>query len=318
MKKVVIILLSTVIFSCHSQEKDKNNLTNNPKPMNIEIPINPKTMEAYTNEEFSQKDIEHYKKCKSDGDGYCEYVRYDGAKVIENDDDMVLFYRDIIPNGSLFKINKWYHANKCLWYKFETFTNNDSFIKGIRYEYNEQGKLIKVEDFDKPFKFTWEQVKKYIEQDLKLDLIKDKVGVGNNLESNYNIPTWGIDYIGKYKNNLKGGIIRITLSGNTGELLHVEVQQGKGGEGTTVDILYDINDEKKKTSAIYKTYEGKNYTESEWKVFEQQQYNEHLRKTGRADLIKPTENSSMEGQRKHSFLADEDDVKPIKKKGLWG
>lgn len=223
------------------KEKEKNtNPKDTLKTISIEIPINPKTMETYTSEEFSKKDLEQYKKCKKEGRGYCEYQSANGDKIIEYDREMIMFYRNIIPKGALFKISKWYHPNRRLWYKFESYTENDAFIKGIRYEYNDQGKLIKAEDFDKPFKFTWEQVRKYIEQDLKLDLIQDEVGVGNNIESDYNIPIWEIEYLGKYKNHPKGGAIRITLSGNTGEVLHVEAQQGKGGEGTTVDTLYDI------------------------------------------------------------------------------
>lgn len=70
------------------------------------------------------------------------------------------------------------------------------------------------------------------------------------------------------------------------------------------------------TAQIYKSYRGKDYTESEWKIFEQEHYNEHLRKTGRADLIKPTETPKIDNKN-NSFIADEDDVKP-KKKGFWG
>jgi len=72
-----------------------------------------------------------------------------------------------------------------------------------------------------------------------LNILKDKVGVSNKLESpDYNFPTWGIDYIGQYKDDPKKGIIRIKLSGLTGELLLVERQLGKGGDGTNVDVIY--------------------------------------------------------------------------------
>lgn len=239
MKKALLLNLILTIVSCNSQEKEKvENAKDTLVPIKIEIPINPKTMEAYTTEEFTLEDVENYKKCKKERDGYCEYIRHDGATIIEDDNEMVLFTRSIILKNSFFTINKEYHPNRRLWMKYQQY-NNGSFKKGIFYEYNEQGKLIKAEDWDKPFIFTWEQVKKYIEQDLKLDLLKDKVAISNDLEfPGYTFPTWSITYVGKYRDNPKGGIIRIMLNGTTGELLFVERQLGKGGEGTIVDVLY--------------------------------------------------------------------------------
>ncbi|OBW41241.1 hypothetical protein AB670_02358 [Chryseobacterium sp. MOF25P] len=238
MKKIALISLLLVINSCHSQDKEKKNDNNEGKSSNIkiEIPINPKTMQTYTTEEFTEQDIQKYKKNKIDG-GY-EYIRADGAKVLETDDELILFTRDITPKNSLFTLSKEYHPNRRLWMKYNRFVNG-GFIKGVFYKYDESGKLTKAEDYDKPFKFTWEQVKKYIEQDLKLDILKDKVGIGNDLEyPDYNFPTWNISYIGKYKDNPRGGIIRIMLNGINGEVLLVEIQLGKGGEGTTVETLY--------------------------------------------------------------------------------
>ncbi|NIF06050.1 hypothetical protein F3J23_11430 [Chryseobacterium sp. Tr-659] len=238
MKKIILIQLLLIVTSCHSQDKEKENnkTTIKPQPTKIETPINPKTMQTYTEEEFTNQDILRYKKNKTE-EGY-EYIREDGSSVYETVDENIMYRRYITPKGSLFVIHKEYHPNKKLWLKFETFGEN-GFIKGLRYEYDSKGKLIKVEDWDKPYKFTWEQVKKYIEQDLKLDLLKDKVGVGNNLEyPGYSFPTWSINYIGKYKEDPKRGLIRIMLNGITGELLLVERQLGKGGEGTNVDILY--------------------------------------------------------------------------------
>ena len=74
-------------------------------------------------------------------------------------------------------------------------------------------------------------------------------------------------------------------------------------------------EEEKNKTVIYKTHQGKSYTQTEWEIFEQEQYNEHLRKTGRADLIKPTDKSKMDNSK--SFLADENDIKPQKKKSFW-
>lgn len=235
MKKIALISLLLVINSCHSQDKEKKNDNKEGKSSNIkiEIPINPKTMQTYTTEKF---DIENYFKHSNKISRTYEYETNNG-KIMETDFDNS-FMKVLTPKGSLFTTQKEYYKSGPLKSKWETFGDR-GFIKGIRYEYDEKGKLIKAEDYDKPFKFTWEQVKKYIEQDLKLDILKDKVGIGNDLEyPDYNFPTWNISYIGKYKDNPRGGIIRIMLNGINGEVLLVEIQLGKGGEGTTVETLY--------------------------------------------------------------------------------
>ena len=237
MKKITLILLSLIISSCHSQDKDPNKNTPSKdikKPKSLEIPVNQKTMETFTNEKF---DIENYFKHYDKISRTYEHESSNGTKILEADFDDS-YYATLIAKNSLFATHKEYYKNGLLKSKWETF-GEGGFIKGLRYEYDSKGKLIKVEDWDKPYKFTWEQVKKYIEQDLKLDLLKDKVGVGNNLEyPGYSFPTWSINYMGKYKEDPKGGLIRIMLNGTTGELLLVERQLGKGGDGTTVDILY--------------------------------------------------------------------------------
>jgi hypothetical protein len=237
MKKITLIPLLLIISSCHSQDKNSNKnipQKNVRKPESLEIQINQKTMETFTNEKF---DIENYLKHYNKISRTYEYESSNGAKILEaNFDDS--YYVTLIPKNSLFTIHKEYYKNGLLKSKWETF-GEGGFIKGLQYEYDSKGKLIKAEDWDKPFEFTWEQVKKYIEQDLKLDVLKDKVGVGNNFEyPGYSFPTWTINYVGKYKEDPKGGLIRIMLNGITGELLLVERQLGKGGEGTSVDILY--------------------------------------------------------------------------------
>jgi hypothetical protein len=199
--------------------------------------------------------------------------------VLESDDDMVLFARFVTPKNSLFTTYKEYHPNRRLWMKYERY-NNDGFTKGIFYEYNEEGKLIKAIDWDKPFNFTWEQVKKYCEEELKLDLIKDNIGIGNNLEyPDYNFPMWSISYLGQYMDNSKYGLIHILINGNTGELVKVTRQLGNGGEGTIVDVLYDAKAEKQKKeeddNTYFTTYKGKDYTKKEWEIFKEEWHKNH-------------------------------------------
>jgi hypothetical protein len=228
MKRISIIFLMSIITSCHSQDKDKpskKKTTTTSERINLELPINPKTMQTHTTEEFTEQDIQKYKKNKIDG-GY-EYTRGDGAKVLETDDELILFTRDITPENSLFTLSKEYHPNRRLWMKYNHFING-GFIKGVFYEYDESGKLTKAEDYDKPFKFTWEHVKKYIEQDLKLDFFKDEVNINNYNGLSGGKPTWDINFKGNYKDVF--GVYYVTLDGTDGELLKVKKILGRDGE----------------------------------------------------------------------------------------
>lgn len=226
MKKLIYLSYLLLATSCHSQEKEvgKNQPSKDKvQPIQLEIPINPKTMQTYTTEKF---DIDNYKKHTNIEVGAYEYIRSDGAKVMETDFEDS-FMKIATPKGSTFTIQKEYFKNGSLKSTWQAFINN-GFIKGNRYEYDLKGKLIKAEDWDKPFKFTWEQVKKYIEQDLKLDLLKDEVKVNNYDGLSGGKPTWDINFKGKYKDIF--GVYYITLDGTSGELLKVIKILGRDGE----------------------------------------------------------------------------------------
>jgi hypothetical protein len=226
MKKIILITLSLFVTSCHSQDKEvgKNKPSKDKEsPIKKEIPINPKTMETYTNEKFN---IENYFKNSNKISRTYEYEINNGTKVFETDFDNS-FLKDVTPKNAFFTTHKEYYKNGALKTSWQAFINN-GFIKGNRYEYDLKGKLIKAEDWDKPFKFTWEQVKKYIEQDLKLDLLKDEVKVNNYDGLSGGKPTWDVNFKGKYKDIF--GVYYITLDGTNGELLKVIKILGRDGE----------------------------------------------------------------------------------------
>lgn len=228
MKKIILVYLLSIVSSCHSQEKDKigEKTKDKSKPYKIEIPINPKTMQTHTTEKF---DIERYFKNRNETVGNYEYISSDGASIMETDIEGNTFFKSTTAKNSIFTFHKEYYKNGVLKTSWQTF-KNDGFIKGKKYEYDEKGKLIKVEDYDLPFKYTWEQLKKYTEQELKIDLIKDEIGITNN----YNDKSWNISFKGNYKN--VWGIYDITLDGETGEVLKVIKIIGKEGE---VEIIYE-------------------------------------------------------------------------------
>lgn len=227
MKKLVYYSCLLIAISCHSQDKEagKNKPSKDKEsPIKIEIPINPKTMQTYTTERF---DIDKYFKNRNEAVGSYEYVGANEENIVESDIDGYSFFKDITPKNSLFAIQKEYYKNGALKTSQQAFINN-GFIKGNRYEYDETGKLVKVEDRDKPFKFNWEQVKKYIEQDLKLDFLKNEVTVNNYDGLSGGNPSWDINFKGNYKDVF--GVYYVTLDGANGELLKVIKILGRDGE----------------------------------------------------------------------------------------
>lgn len=254
------------------------------------------------------------------------------------------------PKLGWFSIYKKYYKNGVIENKYVIARNGQKF--GKEYFYDETGKLTKETDHDKGYHLRLEQV-----VDLAIELCKKygfdaNIGMESPMQGQYwdddHTTIWRMDEKGKrwyiesrkpIKERVMGPIfdiqknrsfgmtqvpacqyLAVIIDDTTGKILFEELyieryDGGRSGHPTLIEEMYEK--EKKKTSSIYKTYEGKTYTQAEWKVYEQEQYNEHLRKTGRADLIKPTETSKTE-IKKSNFLADEDDVKPKKKKWFWG
>jgi hypothetical protein len=179
---------------------------------------------------------------------------------------------------------------------------NDSGIE-IK-EYDKNGNLIKETNFNQDFKYTFEQIHDIVLKEKGVDIYDTRQAVALR----HNTPD---AIIKKYYqiHVLKSELVQ-------GEWYYQPDYSFLIDDTTGKILTQEEIDNKKTSSSIYKTYKGKDYTKDEWVVFEQEQYNEHLRKTGRADLIKPIETPQTENK-KSSFLADEEDVKP-KKKGFWG
>lgn len=266
---------------------------------------NNKTMEHFDVKKFEQHRVAPY-------EDNAEYTKEDGTRIYMMSNGVEGFDMfEYPPHPSLYEYFKSFHKNTHLKMSVKRVVRGN-VILGIVNEYDENGKVIKTTDYDKPFTYSWEDIQKYC-KDNSVDILSNKTFISRNCSENK--CKWEIKYSGQYKGKY-GNVITIILDGKSGELLKIICQNGKGGEGTTVETIYDKEQEIKKSSSIYKTYEGKDYTKEEWVVFEQEQYNEHLRKTSRADLIKSTETPKTDAK-KSSFLADENDVKP-KKKGFWG
>lgn len=212
MKLFFLTILFFSLFGCKGQIKTKQN-----------------TMKTFDIELFNENKIK---------DVY-SFKLNDSIRIEQNEwnDE----YTSIIkPENSLFETLELYYKNGKLKSVIERFEKN--FVVSYK-DYDEQGNLIKEEDLDKPFTYSWEEIKKYLLAH-KVDNIAEQVievSRWNDTEET----TWTLEYYGEY-NDIKGKYL-IVLDGKTGEELEVKLFKGKDalGESGTIAV-YDTIYKKEK------------------------------------------------------------------------
>jgi hypothetical protein len=147
------------------------------------------------------------------------FITKDSTVVKQSDDDYE-YYETVKSKESFFQIiNRYYKSGKI---KLEGQIFQNFFQKGVWKEYDEEGKLLKETDYDKPYKFTWEDILKYIKK-RKLDMNAygfevtrsfgfDTENIGKETEK----PFWAITYNKSEENMLLGVVI---MDGITGEII---------------------------------------------------------------------------------------------------
>nr|WP_199158259.1 hypothetical protein [Pedobacter sp. ASV2] len=126
-------------------------------------------------------------------------------------------YLSTSPN-SYFTTMKEYYQNRNIKFKGAVFNAGD-FRKGIWYEFNENGQLIKETNYDKYYKFTFEDILKFCEREhieVKKGPILQSTGFHTAIRRGYsllmdNVSWWEIDWL--KRSDL---IETIKLNGNTG------------------------------------------------------------------------------------------------------
>lgn len=176
------LLIITLITSCKAQNNNKKQ--NTMKTFDIETFNKNKTQTEYN---FITKD----------------------STVIEQDEDYDEYYETIKPKNSYFQtINRYYKSGK-LKSTVERFPNN--FLAGILKKYDQQGTLIKETDYDKPFKFTFDDILKFIKKrgiDMKAhDFILSRGKINGKL-------SWDITW----EKEDKTGLRRAWIDGVTGKI----------------------------------------------------------------------------------------------------
>lgn len=253
------------------------------------------------------------------------------------------------PKNGWFEATKKYYPSGVIQRKYIKNRYNSFQYYFKEYLFNEAGVLVKTIDHNAGYNLHFEQVLDLALRACKKHGMSDKFGMDDPKRDPAKEQGVLSDQMSILRNDTKDGKrwfvtsynailpqpdgidmnktsnrLVIVIDDATGKILLENFYQDrydKAASPSPEEIEKMLKEHKKKTSAIYRTYEGKGYTQAEWKIFEQEYYNEHLRKTGRADLIKPAEKAETpktESTRKSQFLADEGDVKPQKKKGFWG
>jgi len=219
MRILFTVLIILTLNNCKGQENNKQ--TNKPKKE--------KTMKTFDIETFDKNKI---------GNEY-NYTSKNSKKVrqikLKNG-----YIETIQEKNNLFELFNNYDKKGKLKLTVKRFPR--FFILGIQKEYDKQGNLIKETDLDKPFTYTWEDIKKYLEKHDVKDFEKDIVGIQrfDNPDKTY----WELKFKGEYK-NVKGQFL-IELDGKTGEELLVKIFKGKGSEGEVGTIaIYDTIYQKK-------------------------------------------------------------------------
>ncbi len=148
MKKLFLFLSFLLLISCKSQNK------------NMDMLIVDNSLEKFQEISFHRiiQENDLVKRGYLDDESYIEvFYNTNAFKIVL-----------ITPKNSYFSIYKEYYNNNNLKSKGLRFNNNnyrDPFKKGIWYEFDESGKLIKETDYDRPFKFTFEDIVKFCEKE---------------------------------------------------------------------------------------------------------------------------------------------------------
>ncbi|WP_232122433.1 hypothetical protein [Tenacibaculum finnmarkense] len=134
----------------------------------------------------------------------------DGTKINQQELPNNEYIERINPKNSYFQtLNRYYYSNKKLKSTVQLFPND--FLVGILKEYDQFGNLINEIDYDKPFKFTWEDILKWLQKN-KISSSNDYLQI--NRGSSSEGTTWAITWEKDDESGLKG----VNIDGITGKV----------------------------------------------------------------------------------------------------
>jgi hypothetical protein len=210
--KIIILIIFCGLQSCNAQKKNVNDTKQQ------------KTMEPIVTKEFEKFDQTRYEKLKiKDKFNTTEYLS-NGTYIEMDEGDYGKQYIETNVN-CYFQINKSYYKNGNIKKKSLSF-NWFAFGKGISYEFDEQGNLVKEIDYDKNYKFTFEDILKFCEKEnilVEKGPILQSTGFHTSIRREFieasKKATWTIE---RLKSTDRPNFVNretITLDGTTGQVL---------------------------------------------------------------------------------------------------
>ena len=227
MRKYMILL--PVLFSMSCADNSKNNkISTLDFSINESILITTDTMKQQINSDFERLDIEWLEENgeKYPSDEYSTYIydlRTDSTYIQVNGNNVSGYSSSKYLQGEYFYIFKDYYNNGNIKEKGIRF-HSGPFKKGVWYEFDINGKLVKTIDYDQFYKFTFEDVLLFCE---KKNILIEKAILKPSTGLHTSINRWFDESLGKYTWTVSWLITPeikqiLTLDGNTGKIIKTE------------------------------------------------------------------------------------------------
>ena len=177
MRKTIIFFILISCISCKQNANTKNNVNNNTQTI-----LKEKTMERF--------DIEKFKKNAS-GKTYYEF-NTDDAYIVQYKENYG--YREVyIPfDNEYFQTFSRFNEKGILFEKGTHYRYSNLFGIGIRKFYNQQGELVREEDYDKGISWDWNKILEIV-NDYKIDLKDSYTELDRNFEEEN--PYWELNWV---------------------------------------------------------------------------------------------------------------------------
>ncbi|QIY91037.1 hypothetical protein [Chryseobacterium gallinarum] len=233
MKKLLYICFVLFISSCNSQDKKEDKKT-------VKAPTSIKHNTMNTQYDYKKLiddktehfDIKYFDKHKDEAENLI-YTDKFGNDVSIFGDNKNGYFNNSTPKNSLFTIYKEFSPKGTILRKWVNFRNGGGPV-GIKYEYDDSGKLIKKTDMDKGYIITADDIINYCKKN-EIDLFSDYTHIDKNYDEGSR-KLYLINYRGKYEGKFAARII-IAIDGSNGNILKVTAINGKHND--SMDVLYE-------------------------------------------------------------------------------
>ncbi|WP_336961294.1 hypothetical protein [Chryseobacterium contaminans] len=235
MKRILYFIYILTLISCNGQNKKENTINNSkvPAPIKHTAMVTQNNYKNLINDKIEYFDIKYFDKHKN-ADEDLIYTDKFGTEINIFGDSESGYVSNTTLKNSVFTVYKQFDSKGIISRKWVNFRNNGGAI-GVKYEFDDSGKLIKEIDTDKNFKITPNDVIDYCKKN-SIDLFSTYTYIDRFVDEKTKQGFYNINYRGKYEGEY-GARIVILLNGNTGEIQKVVRINGKHND--SMDVLYE-------------------------------------------------------------------------------